>query len=420
MTNRAAWHWALYDWANSAFALSVMAGFFPIFLKQYWSAGGGGLSTFRLGSANALAALAIAVLAPALGAIADRRGAGKTFLGGFAFVGIGATAGLYFVGRGGWPVAIALYIVASIGFVGGNVFYNAMLLDVAPRDRWDVVSARGFALGYLGGGLLFALNVAMVLEPALFGLADSTAAVRVAFLTVAAWWALFALPLFAFVPQRRTAVIPWARAAADGLAQLRSTLGAIRRLRPVWVFLLAYWLYIDGVNTVVEMAVDYGLGRGLNANDLIVALLLTQFVSFPAAIAFGRLGARFGPRRGIALAIAVYTAATVWALFLRTAADFYALAVVIGLVQGGIQSLSRSYYARLIPAAQATEFFGFFGIVGKSAAVIGPFAMGAMSLLTHNAQLSILIVIALLAAGAMLLALVPATAPARSAVQTQV
>jgi UMF1 family MFS transporter len=405
---RDAWYWALYDWANSGFATSVMAGFFPIFLKEYWTSGGdAALSTFRLGNANGGAALVIAVLAPALGAIADRRGGNKTFVGLFALLGIVATAGLYFVNSGDWPRAVAFYVIGAVGFAGGNVFYNAMLMRIAPRHRWDIVSARGFALGYLGGGLLFALNVGMVLKPQWFGLADPQQAVRVAFLTVAVWWAIFALPLLVFVDEVRASDVRWGRAVGEGMRELRDTFRRVRRLKPVWTFLLAYWLYIDGVNTIIAMAVDYGLSVGLDANALIIALLLTQFVSFPSAIVFGRIGARYGARRGIAIAIAVFAGATFWAMFIRSAFDFYSIAVVIGLVQGGIQSLSRSYYARLIPAGLAAEFFGFYGVVGKASAVIGPFLVGWIALLTHNPRFAIGAIIFLFALGGAMLGTIP-------------
>ncbi|HET7306210.1 MAG TPA: MFS transporter [Gammaproteobacteria bacterium] len=406
--SHASWHWALYDWANSAFATSVMAGFFPVFLKQYWSNSDPALSTFRLGNANGLAALVILILAPVLGAIADRRGGNKSFVGAFAALGVLATAGLYFVDRGGWPAAISLYVAGMIGFAGANVFYNAMLVHIAPAERWDTLSARGYALGYLGGGLLFALNVAMALRPAWFGLADTAAAVRLGFLTTAAWWALFTLPLLLWVPEPAAARVPWFGAVHDSLRELRTTFRAVRRLRTVWLFLLAYWLYIDGVNTVIAMAVDYGLSRGLNASNLIAALLITQFVSFPSAIAFGRIGVAIGPRRAIGIGIVVYVAATIWAVFLQSALDFYTLAIIVGLVQGGVQSLSRSYYARLIPAGRSAEFFGFYGIVGKASAVIGPFLVGWVGLLTRSPQLSIASVIVLFAIGGSLLAAMPA------------
>ncbi|HET8552887.1 MAG TPA: MFS transporter, partial [Gammaproteobacteria bacterium] len=275
-------------------------------------------------------------------------------------------------------------------------------------ERWDTLSARGYALGYLGGGLLFALNVAMALRPGWFGLADTAAAVRLGFLTVAAWWALFTLPLLLWVPEPAAARVSWAGAVRDSFRELRTTFRAVRRLRAVWQFLLAYWLYIDGVNTVIAMAVDYGLSRGLNAGNLITALLITQFVSFPSAIAFGRIGVALGPRRAIGIGIAVYVAATIWAVFLQTAFDFYTLAIIVGLVQGGVQSLSRSYYARLIPAGRSAEFFGFYGIVGKASAVVGPFLVGWVGLLTHSPQVSIASVIVLFAIGGSLLAAMPA------------
>ncbi len=394
----------MYDWANSGFATSVMAGFFPIFLKQYWSAGGDvSLSTFRLGNANGIAALIIVVIAPTLGAIADRRGGNKSFIAAFAALGILATAGLYFVGPGGWQTAVALYILGVVGFAGGNVFYNAMLIYIAPPGRWDIISARGFGLGYLGGGILFAIDVAMTLRPAWFGFAGTEMAVRVAFLTVAAWWALFLLPLMLFVREPRASRMPWGRAIGDGLSELRETFSRVRGLKHVWMFLLSYWLYIDGVNTIIAMAVDYGLSVGLDTSDLIIALLLTQFVSFPAAIVMGHVGAAIGPKRGIAITIVVFIIATVWAMFIHTAVDFYSIAALVGLAQGGIQSLSRSYYARLIPVEQETEFFGFYGIVGKASAVIGPFLVGWLALWTGNPRAAIGAIIVLFLAGGVLL-----------------
>lgn len=383
-----------------------MAGFFPVFLKQYWSHDAA-LSTFRLGNANAVAAVFIVLLAPVLGAMTDRRGGNKIMIAAFAMLGALAAAGLFFVGRGQWLVAVTLYVVGVVGFAGGNVFYNALLVQVAPPKRWDVVSARGFALGYLGGGLLFALNVAMVLKPSWFGLANAVMAVRVSFLTVAVWWLVFALPLFLGVHESKARQVSWALAARRGVASLRHTLRRVRGLKPVWVFLLAYWLYIDGANTIIAMAVDYGLSVGLGSNDLIIALLMTQFVAFPAAIVFGRIGLAIGARKGIGIAIVGYVTATIWAVFVTTAFDFYAIAVLVGLVQGGLQSLSRSYYARLIPAGETAEFFGFYGIVGKVSAVLGPFLVGWVSLLTHSPQASIAVVIVLFVAGGLLLLAVP-------------
>ncbi len=304
--------WALYDWGNSAFATTVMAGFFPVFFKQHWSEGLADTeSSFWLGTANSLASLVIMVLAPVLGAIADQNSTKKHFLIFFAVVGIVTTGGLYFVAKGDWAWALVLYGLALLGFSGGNSFYDALIVTVAGARRLDFVSALGFAMGYLGGGLLFAVNVLMVLYPTFFGFSDATSAVRVAFVTVALWWAVFSLPLLLFVPEplMRPRLGGW-QAVSGGFRQLRKTFQEIRRLRMVGTFLLAYWLYIDGVDTVVRMAVDYGLALGFDANGLMVALLITQFVGFPAALVFGKLGERLGTRTGIFIAIGVYVLVT--------------------------------------------------------------------------------------------------------------
>lgn len=402
---RPALSWALYDWANSAFATTVMAGFFPTFFRQFWSAGSeSSLTTFRLGMANALAGLIIALSAPLLGAIADRGGVRKTFLAGWSLVGIAATFGLYFVARGEWAMAAGLFVLATLGFNGAQVFYDALLLDVARPQQYHRVSALGYGLGYLGGGLLFALNVFMVLQPVRFGLADATAAVRVSFLTVAAWWLVFMQPLLLGVQERR----PLRPAGMVGVVgagwrELVATARQVGRHRMLLQFLVAYWLYIDGVNTVIKMAVDYGLAIGLGSSDLLGALLLTQFVAFPAAIVFGRLGERWGAREALLLGIVVYAGLAVWAFFLRSAAEFYAMAVVVGLVQGGVQSLSRSLFGRMVPQGKSAEFFGFYNMVGKFGTVLGPLLMGATALLLDSTRASILSLLLLFVAGGALL-----------------
>lgn len=404
------WSWALYDWANSAFATVVMAGFFPIFFRQYWAAGrDGSETTFLLGAANSAASLLIVVSAPLLGAIADQGFGKKRFLGAFAILGIGASGTLFFIGEGQWLPALSCYAVAVVGFSGSMVFYDALLVNVAPESKWDRVSAFGYALGYLGGGALFAFNVLMTLKPHWFGLADAAEAIRYAFLMVAGWWMLFSIPLFLNIKEPVTAVDPRAGSRVlDGFRELAVTFAHLRRYRHAFTFLLAYWLYIDGVDTIVRMAVDYGLALGIGANDLISALLITQFVGFPAAVAFGRLGEGFGPKRGIFLAIAVYLGVILWAYQMQSPWEFYVLAAVIGLVQGGIQALSRSFYARLIPQHRATQFFGFYNMLGKFAAVVGPLLMGWTAVLTGDARLSILAVGALFIGGAILLSLVDA------------
>ncbi len=387
-SKKAIWSWAMYDWANSAFATTVIAGFFPVYFKQFWSAGvDTTVSTARLGFANSAAGIIVALLAPVLGAIADKGTSKKKFLYFFAYTGVIMTSSLYMASKGDWPIAVLLYVFASVGFSGGNVFYDSLLTGVASEKRLDSVSALGFSLGYLGGGILFAFNIWMTLSPELFGFADAGEAVRFSFLTVGVWWAIFTVPVLVFVKEPQgdgEKAIPGVSAIKAGFNQLRSTLNEVRHLKTVFLFLAAYWLYIDGVDTIVRMAIDYGISIGFNSNDLILALLITQFVGFPSAIAFGYLGGKIGAKRAIFIAIAVYLFVSVWGAFIQSKNEFYILAVIIGLVQGGIQALSRSFYARIIPANKSAEYFGFYNMLGKFAAVLGPAVMAGVVLLVKS------------------------------------
>jgi UMF1 family MFS transporter len=395
--------WSLYDWANSAFATTVMAGFFPIFFKQYWSADAAVTeSTFRLGLANSMASIVVVCLAPLLGALADQAGAKKRFLLFFAAMGIVMTGSLYLVEMGNWAMALILYGLGVLGFSGGNIFYDSLMVSVTQKQHYDKVSAYGFAFGYLGGGLLFTCNVLMTLFPAFFGLADASQAVKVSFVLVALWWALFSIPLFLIVEEPAAGAREKAWILA-GFRQLIDTFRKLKQLRMAFLFLLAYWCYIDGVDTIVRMAVDFGLSIGFDANNLMIALLITQFVGFPAAIVFGEIGNRRGPKQGIMLAIFCYLMILLWAYHMEAVWEFYLLAVAIGLVQGGIQALSRSLYARLIPHQQSAEFFGFYNMLGKFAAVLGPVLMGWVGVLTGDTRLSILSISILFIIGGVLL-----------------
>ncbi len=396
----------MYDWANSAFATTVMAGFFPIFFKQYWASGmTASESTFWLGMANGASGLLVAVIAPVLGAVADQCGAKKRMLIFFALLGVVMTGGMYFVSQGMWVWAAWLYLLAGVGFSAGNVFYDALLTEVSGSDDLDRISALGYGLGYLGGGILFALNVLTTLHPAWFGLADSHMAVRISFASVAIWWGLFSLPLVFWVREPQVVYVrtSLSKQMRAGVNRFMDTFHHIRSLRTVWMFLVAYWLYIDGVGTITRMALDYGLSLGFNVRVLILALLLTQFIAFPAAIVFGRIGKRFGAKFGILIGIGVYCMLCVWSMFMQDASDFYWLAGISGLVMGGIQSLSRSMYARLIPKAQAGVFFGFYNMMGKFAAVLGPFLMALVVLGTGSNRLAVLSVIILFAGGGLVL-----------------
>ena len=391
----------MYDWANSAFATTVMAGFFPLFFKAYWAdPGNPEESTFYLGLANSLASIIVAALAPFLGAIADRGSAKKKFLFTFAFFGIIMTSGLWFVAQGYWQMAVIFYVAASVGFSGGNIFYDSLLPSIADESKVNYASSLGYALGYIGGGLLFLLNVLMFKFPETFGLSDSAAAIKLSFVSVAIWWALFSIPVMLFVrePQIYDRV-PLSKAVTLGWKQLRDTLRDIRHLKVVGLFLLAYWFYIDGVDTIVKMAVDYGMSLNFEESALITALLIVQFVAFPAALIYNWIASRIGTKRAIEIAIMAYCFITLLGYFMQTEQHFFVLAILVGLFQGGIQALSRSLYTRLIPAEKAAEFFGFFNMLGKFAAVLGPMLMGSVTLLTGNARLGILSILILFSIG---------------------
>ncbi len=398
--------WALYDFANSAFATTVMAGFFPLFFKQYWHSGTSAESTFALGIANAASSVLILISAPFLGAIADQGRLHKAFLIGFTLLGVGATFPLALLGPGLYLSASVLYGLGVIGFSGANIFYDALLVAVALPREYERVSSLGFALGYLGGGLLFLINVGTALEPQTFGLASAEHAIRLSFASVAAWWLIFSLPLGWWVKEQPK-TYPKLKLLKLSLQQCLKTFRNLRAHRPAFLFLIAYWFYIDGVDTIVRMAVDYGLSVGLAWQDLILALLLVQFIGFPAALAYGWIGEKLGPKRAVFMGLLVYIGVTVFAARIASAFEFYTLAVLIALVQGGVQALSRSLYAHLIPKAYAAEFFGFYNMLGKFAAVIGPFLVGATNLALGDPRAGILSVLILFALGAGLLLKVP-------------
>jgi UMF1 family MFS transporter len=410
--------WALYDVGNSAFSTTVMAGFFPVFFKQFWCAGESATeSTFRLGLTSSLASAVIALGAPLLGALGDQRATRKRMLALFALLGALSTIALAFIGRGQWQAAALAFAFATIGFGCSVVFYDSLLTAVASGEAAHRISARGYAYGYLGGGTLFALNVAMTQKPQWFGLPDAGVAVRVSFVMVGLWWLAFMLPLLRHVHEP-----PAARSAGDGRQSVRAafdevmrTLASVRQVPAVWTFLIAYWLYIDGVDTVIRMAVDYGLSIGLPSSSLIVALLITQFVGFPATIAVGALAGRIGEKNAILCCLGVYVGVTVWGAQMQTQTEFYALAIAIGLVQGGVQALSRSLWSKMVPPERSGELFGFFNMLGKMAAIIGPVLMGAVALATGSTRISILSIAVLFFAGGALLWRVqlPRTAVAR-------
>ena len=402
---RAVWSWAFYDWGNSAYSTTVMAGFFPLFFKEYWAdPHNPNQSTFYLGMANSIASIVVASLAPLLGSIADQGSAKKKFLIFFAFLGVIMTGGLWMVSQGNWQMAVLFYVIATIGFASGNVFYDSLLPGLASEERVDIVSSLGFGLGYLGGGLLFLVNVFMYLKPEIFGISDGATAIKLSFLSVAVWWAVFTIPLILFVPEPKNYdAVDIKNAIQMGWIQLIQTFDEIRNMKVVGTFLLAYFFYIDGVDTIIKMAVDYGMSLNFSGESLIIALLIVQFVAFPAALIYGQLSSKVGIKTAIMIGIIAYSFITFLGYFITKAWHFYVLAILIGLFQGGIQALSRSLYTRIIPAEKSAEFFGFYNMLGKYAAIIGPALMGTISLVTGSARLGILSILLLFILGAFLL-----------------
>lgn len=399
------WSWALYDWANSAFATTVMAGFFPLFFKQYWSSGFSVTgSTYLLGLATSFSSFILAAISPALGAIADEGAYRKRFLFGFTAVGVLSCVSLGLVPRGGWMTASIVFAVGNIGFTGALTFYDALLVQIVEPRLFDRTSALGYALGYLGGGLLFALNVVMYLKPQVFGFSDAAAGVKASFISVGLWWAVFSLPIFYLVKESSSGVkIRFRQAFRQGTRSLLEHFHKMRGEKSLLYFLAGYLFYIDAVNTIARMAVDYGMSIGLDASDLIKALLLVQFIGFPSAVFFGYVGDWIGPKRGIWICLVVYFCVTVFAYRLSSGAEFYALAAVIGIVQGGIQSLSRSYFARLVPPDQSAQYFGFFNMIGKFSSVLGPVLIAAVGYWRNDPRSGILVLTLFFLAGGLFL-----------------
>ena len=400
--------WSLYDWANSTFSTTVMAGFFPIFFQQYWStASDVTVSTWYLGLANSLASIAVASLAPFLGAIADKASVKKRLLIFFAFIGIISTGALSMVGQGYWKIAAVFYVVAYVGFMSANIFYDSLLPSVASKQKRDFVSSLGYSLGYIGGGILFLVNVAMYLKPQFFGIADAPSAIKLSFLTVAVWWAIFTLPILIFVKEKAPANdIGIIKSISAGWIQLLSTLKRIRELKVVTTFLIAYWLYIDGVDTIIRMSVDYGTSLGFTTSTLITLLLMVQFIAFPATLIYNWFAKQIGIKQAILIAIGGYICIAVIGSLVSKEWHFYIIATLIGCFQGGIQALSRSLYSRIIPSHNSAEFFGFYNMFGKFATIIGPPLMGYVAMATGNPRFGILAIILLFVLGGYFLMMV--------------
>jgi MFS transporter, UMF1 family len=410
--------WALYDWANSAFQTTIVAAVFPIYYQQVAAQGIPAPQAIQWFSwATTLAILIVAIVAPLLGAIADFAALKKPMLAVFAGIGIVSTAAMYSIGPGDWELALWLFIAGNVGVAGSIVFYESLLPYLVPEgddNALDAVSSAGYAVGYLGGGLLLAINLLMIQRPALFGLPDAGVATRLSFVSVAVWWALFSIPVFVRVPEPRvragdgpvagTRRLDVTNLLRIGIARLGTTFRELRRFRQAFLLLLAFLLYNDGIQTIIRMATTYGTEIGLDTGAMITALLITQFIGVPCAFLFGRLAARIGAKRAVFIGLAVYVGITLLGYYMRTAAHFFALAILVGIVQGGTQALSRSLFASMIPRSRSSEFFAFFGVFERYAGVLGPLIFGIMVSATGSSRNAILSVVGFFIIGAAILA----------------
>lgn len=399
--------WAMYDWANSSFAVIILTAVFPIYYRAIVTNAGHTPedATAYWAYTTSLSVLAVALIGPVLGAMADIAGARKRFLGTALLCGVAGSASLVFLGERSFVLGSLLFAIANFGFAGGNIFYDALLPHIARPKDFDLISARGFALGYLGSGLLLIMNALWLARPDWFWMPDRDFALRASFISVAVWWLLFSLPLFRHVSEpgsdKRRSLS--AQTAIDGVRRLASTFKEIRRYRQLVLFLLAFWIYNDGISTVIKLAAAYGDEIGINHNDMLIALILTQLIGFPSSIGFGWTARRIGVKRSVLAGLAVYTLISMAGFFVRTAGHFYALAMMVGLVQGGTQALSRSLFATMVPKARSTEFFGFFSTGQKMAGIIGPAIFGMIGQLTGSSRWGIISLVILFAAGALLL-----------------
>jgi UMF1 family MFS transporter len=401
--------WALYDVANSAWMTTVMTAVFPPFFVAL--ATGAGLSQVTAGSrfafASSLSVILVGLSGPILGAIADLRGSKKAFLAAFVAVGVVSCFALYLSTSERWALALTVFVVGNVAVTASLAFYNSLLPSIAAPHEVDRVSTAGFALGYLGGGLLLAANLAMIAAPKRFGIADESTAVRLSFVSVGVWWTLFSIPILRRVPEPRPR-LEAGEAATEGLLRVATrrlveTFRELGRHRDAAVLLLAFLVYNDAVNTIIKMGTVYGVEIGIPLSSMMTTLVIIQLVGVPFAFLFGLIADRIGTKRAIFVTLAVYTGISVYAFALRTATQFLVLGVLVGTVQGGAQALGRSLFATLIPQHKAGEMFGFFGVFDRFGGAIGTFVFGLVLAATGSSRPAILTLVVFFALGAWLL-----------------
>jgi len=403
--------WAMYDWANSAFWSTVVTAVFPAFFSSYAAAGLSGVeATSRFAWGTTIALTIVALTAPVLGALADHRPLKKRFLLAFLLLGVAATLLMATIGRGEWKYALVLFMVANVGVASTLVFYDSLLPHIAAPDQIDRASTAGFAMGYIGGGILLLINLAWIMAPTMFGLPDTTAAVRLTFVSVGVWWLLFSLPLFRRVPEPAVRLAEL-RASGPSLvlaaaAAAWKTFVELRGNRHAFLMLVAFLLYNDGIQTLIRMSSIYGAEVGIDQNAQIAAFVMVQFVGVPCSFLFGALAGRIGAKTAVFVALAVYIACSIVGYFMTAAWQFFVLAFLVGMVQGGSQALSRSLFARMTPRAKSSEYFSFFAVFEKFAGIFGPLLFGASVTLFQSSRAAVLSVIVFFVAGAIVLSFV--------------
>jgi MFS transporter, UMF1 family len=400
--------WAMYDWANSAFWSTVVTAVFPPFFSDYAAAGLSPVeATTRFAWATTIAAVIIAVLGPVLGAVADYRAWKKRLLAVFVVVGVAGTLMMTAIQRGDWVFAALVFVVANIGVATSQVFYDSLLPHIARPEEIDRVSTAGFAIGFFGGGIVLLINLAWIMSPATFGLPDTVAAIKLSFVSVAVWWLVFSVPLLRRVPEPR--VILEADEAADenpvrvAVTRVAGTFRELRSYRQAFLMLVAFLLYNDGIQTIIRMAAIYGAEIGIDRNAQIAAFVVVQFVGVPFSFLFGALAGRIGAKTALFGALTIYTGISVLGYFMTSAWHFFALAFLVGMVQGGSQGLSRSLFARMIPKHKSSEYFGFYSVFEKFAGVAGPAVFATSVTLFGSSRVAVLSVIVFFIAGALVL-----------------
>ncbi|WDH97957.1 MFS transporter [Paenibacillus urinalis] len=397
--------WVMYDWANSAFATTMIAAVLPIFYQNVAAAGlDDAIATSYWAFSQTIAMILVAVLSPVLGAAADVGGRKGTYLMIAALLGAVASSAMALTGTGDYIIVSILFIIATLGFSGGNTFYDSMLRDIAPPQDRDMLSARGYMFGYIGGGLLLLVHVVMIQGWESIGFTSQIQAMQLVFLTSGLWWLLFAIPLLRRFPLRdkgasRSAGRSVGQTALHSVKSVASTLLHVKKYPELFKYLIAFWFFNDGISTIISMAAIYGAEIGIGTTHLITALLITQFVGVPFTFLFGKLAGKFGAKRSLYLSLWFYVIIVIFGFFMESALHFYILAFMVGMVQGGSQSLARSIYSRLVPAHKTSEFFGFMSLSGKVSAALGPAVFGFTAAVTGTSRLAILSVLIFFALG---------------------